>query len=92
MLVRVKKGRDASFFVDKQVQGDGIFLHMVVISGQCYTFLKSQNLLIFLKYFSNHTYIIINTGFCLFADFVFKAGFGLEQRSQEGCLGSPRGG
>ena len=65
---------------------------MVVISGQCYTFLKSQNLLIFLKYFSNHTYIIINTGFCLFADFVFKAGFGLEQRSQEGCLGSPRGG
>ena len=34
---------------------------MVVISGQCYTFLKSQNLLIFLKYFSNHTYIIINT-------------------------------
>ena len=34
MLVRVKKGRDASFFVDKEVQGDGIFLHMVVISGQ----------------------------------------------------------
>ena len=65
---------------------------MVVISGQCYAFLKSQNLLIFLKYFSNHTYIMINTGFCLFADFVFKARFGLEQRSQEGCLGSPRGG
>lgn len=34
MLVRVKKGRDASFFVDEEVQGDGIFLHMVVISRQ----------------------------------------------------------
>ena len=66
---------------------------MVVISGQCYTFLfKSQNLLIFLKYFSNHTYIIRNTGFCLFAVFVFKARFGLGRRSEEGCLGSPRGG
>ena len=53
---------------------------------------QDQNLLIFLKYFSNHTYIIINTGFCLFVVFVFKARFGLGQRSQEGCLGSPRGG
>ena len=36
MLVRVKKGRDASFFVDKQVQGDGIFLHMDIITKLIY--------------------------------------------------------